>query len=102
MSLSDVTGTLATLGGLAMALGPLLQLRRAQNRGRSEDVSLTFLAVISVGAMVWVAHGIVIREPPVIVANAVAVLAALATVSTIRRQRRSNDPSHRPPHTRST
>jgi uncharacterized protein with PQ loop repeat len=68
-----------------MGLSPLLQLRRVVARGSSADVSVTYLAVLLVGFVLWLAYGIALANAALIVSNAVAITTyALTTAAVLR------------------
>ena len=57
MSTSDLLAVGATIAGLAMALSPSLQIRRMRRTRSSNDVSLLYLGLLSLGFVVWIAYG---------------------------------------------
>lgn len=75
MPVTTVLGVAATVCGVAMGLSPLLQLRTVARRRSSDDVSVPYLAVLIVGFVLWLAYGIALRNPALIVSNAVALSA---------------------------
>jgi MtN3 and saliva related transmembrane protein len=82
---SDLLGPLASFMGVLMSLAPLFQVRRVLQRRHADDVSQTFLLVIAVGAMAWIAYGISIGDAYLIVPNVVGVLTNLGTLMIVRR-----------------
>ena len=76
----DVLAVLAASWGILMALAPLLQVRRMLGRRSSADVSLTYLGVLIVGFVLWVAYGISLGNLALIVPNSVALAVGLLTV----------------------
>ena len=67
--------------GVAMALAPLLQLRRMRVIRSSRDVSLAYLAVLLTGFALYLWYGISIGNRVLIVTNAVSILATATTLS---------------------
>ena len=80
---------------MIMALSPVMQIRRMMRLGSSRDVSIGYLLVIVVGFAFWIAYGIAIRNPALIVPNALALLVGAATVGVALRFRapRERSPS---------
>lgn len=74
MELTDVLAVLAATFGVGMGASPLLQARRAHHRRSSQDVSVTFLAVLFCGGLVWMSYGLALGNTALIVANAVGVV----------------------------
>lgn len=74
-------GVVAAGWGVIMALSPVMQIRRMLRLRSSRDVSIGYLVVIVVGFSIWIAYGIAIRNPALIVPNALAFLVGVATVA---------------------
>ena len=79
--MTDALGFLAATWGVMMAVSPALQVRRILERHSSADISIAYLAVLQVGFTLWVAYGISLRNPAIIVPNAVALLVGAATIA---------------------
>jgi MtN3 and saliva related transmembrane protein len=78
-----VTDTLAVLAatyGVVMALSPTLQIRRMLVRRSSEDLSISYFAVLLFGFGLWVAYGIALGNVALIVPNLVALIIGIATI----------------------
>ena len=73
--------------GVAMAVSPVLQIRRIRSLRSSRDVSLAAYAVLIVGFVLWIAYGVALGNPALIVPNAVALAVATATVAIALRYR---------------
>ena len=73
--------------GVAMAVAPLLQVRRILRRRSSHDVSLGYLVVLLVGFVLWVAYGVSLRNPALIVPNAIAFAVGATTIAVALRFR---------------
>jgi MtN3 and saliva related transmembrane protein len=78
--MTDALGVIAASWGVLMALSPILQIRRTLERRSSADISISYLAVLQVGFMLWVGYGIALRNPAIIVPNSVAFLIGVATI----------------------
>ena len=85
MNVTTLLGFAAATFGVAMGLSPLLQLHRVVSRGSSADVSVTYLFVLLVGFVLWLAYGIALANAALIVSNAVAITTyALTTAAVLR------------------
>jgi uncharacterized protein with PQ loop repeat len=83
----SVLAIAAATGGVCMSLAPLLQLRRIHERGHADDVSITFLLVIAVGAAIWTAYGVSMPNVALVIPNALGIVTNLATAVTAARHR---------------
>jgi len=77
----------AATWAIAMALGPLLQVRKIAQLRSSHGVSIAYFVVLLVGFGLWLAYGIAAANMALIVPNAVAGLVAVATIATALRYR---------------
>lgn len=84
---STVLAVMAATWGVVMAVSPLLQIRKIVRLGSSRDVSIGYLAVLVIGFCLWIAYGISIANPALIVPNSVALSVGLATIVVARRYR---------------
>lgn len=87
MSAASLTGLLASISGVVMALSPLLQARRVRAIRDSSEVSQAFVCVLIGNACVWILHGVMTAQAVLVVPNAVTVLAAGWTLAIVRRYR---------------
>lgn len=69
-----VLAVAATLFGIAMGASPLLQALRMHSFQSSNEVSLLFLSVLSLGSGTWLTYGIFIGNAALIIANSVGFL----------------------------
>jgi len=86
--MTDALAVLAASWGVAMALSPILQIRRILERRSSADLSLTYLGVLQVGFMLWIAYGISLQNAAIFVPNSVAFSVGLVTIFLAARFRR--------------
>ena len=86
--MTDALAVLAASWGVAMALSPILQIRRILERRSSADLSLTYLGVLQVGFMLWIAYGISLQNAAIFVPNSVAFSVGLVTIILAARFRR--------------
>jgi MtN3 and saliva related transmembrane protein len=85
--LTTALAVAAAAWGVAMAVSPLLQIRRIRRRCSSSDVSLGAYAVLIVGFVLWIAYGLALGNPALIVPNSVALGVAAMTVAVALRYR---------------
>ncbi len=69
----------ATWGG-AMAVSPLLQIRAIRRHRSSRGVSVGYQQVLLVGFLLWLAYGVALGNPALIVPNCVAAVVSAATI----------------------
>jgi uncharacterized protein with PQ loop repeat len=86
--MTDALGVIAASYGVLMAVSPALQIRRMLERRSSVDVSLSYLLVLEVGFLLWIAYGVSLPNVAIIVPNVVAVTVGLATILVARHFRR--------------
>jgi uncharacterized protein with PQ loop repeat len=87
MSFVSLTGLLASISGVVMALSPLLQARRVVAIRDSSEVSQAFVCVLIGNACVWILHGVATADAVLVVPNLVTIGAAGATLAIVRRYR---------------
>lgn len=82
---------LGLLSGLLTTGAWLPQLVRTWRRGHADDISYGYLLVFATGVLGWLAYGLLVAQPAVVVANLVTftLVAALALLKV--RPRRSTD-----------
>ena len=80
MTTVSAFGVLASVMGTLMAAAPLPQLRRICQRHSAEDVSKAFIAVVCCGSASWMAYGIALADPFMIVPNVIGVATNGATL----------------------
>lgn len=89
MSTSDILAVLATIAGLAMALSPSLQIRRMRRTRSSNDVSLLYLGLLTLGFGVWIAYGVSIPNWVLVGTNSASLAFMVVTILVAFRYRRS-------------
>jgi MtN3 and saliva related transmembrane protein len=77
----------AAAWAIAMALGPVLQIRRIVDQQSSRGVSISFFVVLLVGFGLWVAYGIAAANLALIVPNTIAAVVMAATIGVAIRYR---------------
>lgn len=89
--MTDALGFIAACWGVMMALSPALQIRRMLERRSSADLSLSYLSVLQVGFILWVAYGVALGNAAIFVPNSVAFLVGVATILIALRYRASRE-----------
>jgi MtN3 and saliva related transmembrane protein len=79
----------AATWAIAMALGPLLQIRKMVKHEESRTISIGYFLVLFVGFLLWVAYGIAADNYALIIPNTVAAVVSLATIAVALRYRRA-------------
>lgn len=88
MTTVDILAVAAVIAGLVMAGSPILQIRRMRRTRSSMDVSLLYLSLLSLGLVVWLAYGLALGNPAMIVSNSASLAVMTVTIATALRYRR--------------
>ena len=64
----------ASSAGVLMGLAPVLQIRRMLRERSSAQVSVGYFLILLAGFLLWIAYGVSLRNPALIVPNSVALL----------------------------
>jgi MtN3 and saliva related transmembrane protein len=78
----------AATWGIAMAVSPVLQIRKIVRHRSSHGVSIGYMSVLFVGFLLWLAYGIALENWAMIVPNIVAAIVIIATMAVTVRYRR--------------
>jgi MtN3 and saliva related transmembrane protein len=78
---------IAASWAIAMALGPVLQIRKIVEHRSSRSISIGYFLVLLVGFVLWFAYGIAASNFVLIVPNAVAAVVISATIIVALRYR---------------
>ena len=78
----------AATWGIAMAVSPVLQIRKIVHHRSSHGVSVGYMSVLFVGFLLWLAYGIALGNWALIVPNIVAAIVIVATMAVTIRYRR--------------
>lgn len=84
----ELLGIAAAGWGAVMALSPFLQIRRIVVRRSSADVSLAYLVVLELGFGLWVAYGVAVANPVLVLPNSMASIVGAVTILVTWRYRR--------------
>ncbi len=77
----------AATWAIAMALGPVLQIRKIVEHRSSRGISVGYFVVLLVGFLLWLAYGIAASNLALIVPNVVAAVVISATIFVALRYR---------------
>ncbi|HEX5798572.1 MAG TPA: SemiSWEET family transporter [Gaiellaceae bacterium] len=77
--------------GIAMAVSPVLQIRKIVQHRSSHGVSLGYMSVLFVGFLLWLSYGIALDNWALIVPNVVAAVVISATIVVAYRYRRPRE-----------
>ncbi len=78
----------AATWGVAMALSPVLQIRKIVHHRSSHGISVGYMVVLFVGFLLWLAYGIALGNWALILPNVIAALVISATIAVVIRYRR--------------
>ncbi len=78
----------AATWGIAMAVSPVLQMRKIVHHRSSHGVSVGYMTVLFVGFLLWLAYGIALGNWAMIVPNIVAAIVIVATMAVTIHYRR--------------
>ena len=87
MESTTLLGVATTAWGVVMSVAPILQIRRIRSAGTSAGVSRGHLVVLLIGFGLWLAYGIAIDLLPLVITNAVSLVATAAWLVEVRRYR---------------
>ena len=78
----------AATWGIAMAVSPVLQIRKIVQHRSSQGISVGYMTVLFVGFLLWLAYGIALRNWALILPNVVAAVVIVVTIAVARHYRR--------------
>ncbi len=85
----------AATWAIAMALGPVLQIRKIVAYRNSESVSVGYFFVLFFGFLLWMAYGVAADNLALVIPNAVAAAVIVLTIVVALRFRRPSADSLR-------
>ncbi|MGH3111512.1 MAG: SemiSWEET family sugar transporter [Gaiellaceae bacterium] len=91
--MESTLGIVAATWAIAMALGPVLQIRKIVELRSSRGVSIGYFLILFVGFILWLAYGVAASSFVLIVPNTVAAIVVGATIAVAVRYRRDSRPS---------
>ncbi len=87
--MESALAVIAATWAIAMALGPVLQIRKMIQHQNSHIISVGYFLVLFVGFLLWFAYGIAAENFALIIPNAVAAVVIVATIHVALRYRRT-------------
>jgi len=84
----SVLAITAATWAIAMALGPMLQIRRIVEHQSSSGNSVAYFVILLVGFALWIAYGVAASNLALIIPNAVAAVVITATIAVTWRYRK--------------
>src|SRR5687768_11836413 len=87
MHVESTLGVIAATWAIAMALGPVLQIRKIVEQKSSRGVSVGYFLILFVGFVLWLAYGIAASSLVLVVPNIVAAAVTAATIAVALRYR---------------
>ncbi len=87
MSTVSLLALIAGSWGVIMSIAPLLQIRAMVRARSSAGVSLGYLRVLLVGFVLWFSYGVALRDPALIVCNALSAAVGATTIAVAMRYR---------------
>lgn|SRR5574338_1108104 len=69
-----MVGFITVVVGVIMSLSPLFQIRKCFEARHANDISLSHIGVITIGAFIWLIYGLSIGNTVLIASNVVGFL----------------------------
>ncbi len=82
----------AATWAIAMALGPVLQIRKIVAHKNSHNISVGYFVVLFVGFLLWTAYGVAAANLALVIPNTVAAVVIVLTIVVALRYRRPQPP----------
>jgi uncharacterized protein with PQ loop repeat len=83
----SVLAITAATWAIAMALGPVLQIRKIVKHRSSSGNSVGYFVILLVGFVLWMAYGVAASNLALVIPNAVAAVVITATITVSWRYR---------------
>ena len=80
MTTTTLLAVIASIWGVAMALSPVLQIRRMIAIRSSHGISIGYLVVLLIGFVLWCAYGIALGNVAIVVPNLIAFAVGATTI----------------------
>jgi MtN3 and saliva related transmembrane protein len=87
MHVESTLGVIAATWAIAMALGPVLQIRKILEHRSSRGLSIGYFLILLVGFLLWLAYGIAASSLVLVIPNVVAATVTAATIAVALRYR---------------
>ena len=79
----------AATWAIAMAVGPLLQIRKIVQHRSAENISIGYFVVLLIGFVLWFAYGVAASNLALVIPNVVAAVVIVATIAVALRYRKA-------------
>ncbi|MBI5479177.1 MAG: SemiSWEET transporter [Deltaproteobacteria bacterium] len=76
----DLETVLGTVAGVLTTAAFVPQVVKTWRTRSARDISGVMFAAFSIGVALWIVYGVLVRSAPVVVANSVTLLLALAVL----------------------
>ncbi len=85
--MESILAITAATWAIAMALGPVLQIRKIVENQSSNGNSAGYFVILLVGFVLWMAYGVAASNLALVIPNAVAAVVITATIAVTWRYR---------------
>ncbi len=76
----DLATALGTVAGILTTAAFVPQVLKTWRTRSARDISGVMFAAFSVGVALWIVYGVMVRSAPVVIANSVTLVLALAVL----------------------
>lgn len=83
----DTTTLIGLAGAFCTTAAFVPQVLRILRTGNVDGISLTMYSIFTLGLLLWLGYGIILRDLPMILANLITLLLALAVLGLTLRKR---------------
>jgi len=80
----DPLALVTTCWGVVMSLAPVLQIRLIIRKRDSSGISLSWILILLVGFVLWLAYGLSNRDLPIVITNVVNIIVTIALLTITR------------------
>jgi MtN3 and saliva related transmembrane protein len=77
----DLATTLGTVAGILTTAAFVPQVLKTWRSRSARDISGVMFGAFSIGVALWIVYGVMVRSAPVVVANSVTLVLALAVLA---------------------
>ena len=77
---SGITNTIGVLAGICTTGSLLPQVIKTIRTRNTKDISLLMYVLLTIGVVLWVAYGFLLKEFPIIIANGTSLLLTLSVL----------------------
>ena len=77
---SGITNTIGVLAGICTTGSLLPQVIKTIRTRNTKDISLLMYVLLTIGVLLWVIYGFLLKEFPIIIANGTSLLLTLSVL----------------------